>query len=186
MTTLSEHTHTAMTHEEIKAEVLAAAKSASACADQYRRAEAATTHEELSAVMRENFQWLISNGVLTGETIDRWKPVGIVHNQDVSDGYCYASGHSTVRAYGSSTVRAYDSSTVRAYDSSAVRAYGSSAVRAYDSSTVRAYDSSAVRAYGSSYINHWSAIEATLSDKAIARVKDAHLLLSNGTKIDLP
>ncbi len=184
-----------MTFEEIKSEVLAAAKTARACDDQYQRAAKCDTMDALSVVMRENFLWLAENKVLTGETVDRWNISGIVHNRDVSGGECCiatgsgtvtAAGSSTVTAYGSSTVTAYGSSTVRAYDSSTVTAAGSSTVTAYDSntvraydsstvtaagsSTVRAYDSSTVRAYGSSYINAYSTIECKVSERAIMRV----------------
>ena len=145
-----------MTHSEILSEVLAIAKEGSACTSEYRRAAESTDMASLAEVLRDNFRWCCENDLLTADTITRWglRAHGITCNEDVSSGYCLASGSATVRAYGSATVRAS----------------GSATVEAYDSATVEAYDSATVIAYGSAYIHaRYGAIECKLNDRAILR-----------------
>ena len=145
-----------MTHAEILSEVLAIAKERSACTSEYRRAAESTDMASLAAVLRDNFHWCCKNGLLTPDTITRWRlrDHGIACNEDVSSGYCLASDNATVIAS--------DNATVRVSGSATVEAYGSATVRACDSATVIAYDSAYIYAPN-------GAIECKLNDRAILR-----------------
>ena len=98
----------AMTYAEIQAEALAIAKDKGACFDQYRRAAKAEELAQLAQVLKDNFHWCCVHELLTPHTIVRWglRPYGITSNEDVSSGYCLASGSATVRASGSAYVHA--------------------------------------------------------------------------------
>ena len=113
--------------EELKEKILTAAKAASACTEQYKRAYGTNSMVELCNVVKDNFHWCCSRGVLTGELIDEYKSDfstnGIFHNENCDRAYLLATGNSTVRAYGNSTVKANGNSTVRAYDNSYINSY---------------------------------------------------------------
>lgn len=120
--------------EQFKNELLARAKAADACAEQYSRALHAETMDSLLAVVRDKFRWAVRNNVLTGEFIDEWKDEfatgNIWHNCNVENGYLLATegrfvarGNSSVEARGNSSVEAYDNSSVVAYDNSYTTSY---------------------------------------------------------------
>ena len=157
--------------EQFKNELLARAKAADACAEQYSRALHAETMDSLLAVVRDKFRWAVRNNVLTGEFIDEWKDEfatgNIWHNCNVENGYLLATegrfvawGNSSVEAWGNSSVEARDNSSVvawdnssaEAYDNSSVEARGNSSVKARGNSSVEAYDNSSVEARGNSSV----------------------------------
>lgn len=113
--------------KQFKNELLARAKAADACAEQYSRALHAETMDSLLAVVRDNFRWAVRNDVLTGEFIDEWKDEfatgNIWHNCNVENGYLLATegrfvarGNSSVVARGNSSVEAWDNSYTTSYD----------------------------------------------------------------------
>ena len=189
---------------ELKERILASARIAQACREQYSRAYSSETAEELMAVVRDNFHWCVANKVLTVSLIEEYREIFTEHgihcnDESVDSGYLLADsatveacgsatveaygsatveacGSATVEAYGSATVRAYDSATVEAYGSATVRAYDSATVRAYDSATVRACDNATVEAYDSVYVTSYHTIECQLSDKAIYRIREANTI----------
>ena len=149
--------------EKFKEEILARAKAADACAEQYSRALHAETLDELLAVVRDNFLWAVNNDVIYGGFIDKWKDEfaagRIWHNCDVEDGYLLATegrfvawGNSFVAAWGNSSVAAWGNSSVVARDNSSVEAWGNSSVAARDNSSVVAWDNSSVVAWGNSSV----------------------------------
>lgn len=132
-----------MTYQEIKSEVLIAAKSSSTCSDEYRRAAKCKSMDELAQVMRDNFIWLCNAKVLTRESIARWglSSHRIHHNEDCGAGaFLLATGSATVSATGSATVTAHGSATVRAYDSAYVNSRSIVRCEAYDNAIVRNAD----------------------------------------------
>ena len=93
--------------EELKEKILTAAKAASACTEQYKRAYGTNSMVELCNVVKDNFRWCCLSGVLTGELIDEYNSDfstnGIFHNENCDRVYLLATGNSTVTAYGNST-----------------------------------------------------------------------------------
>ena len=184
--------------ETFKQEILRRAKKANACVPEYKKAYTTIDFASLIKILKNNFYWSCSNGIIDSNLIkdyeEEFNAENVYCNVDTLAGYLLAYGSATVRAYGSATVRAYDSATVRAsdsatvrasdsatvwaYDSAAVEASGSAAVVAYDRATVRAYGSAtveasgsaAVVAYGSAYIQSYFQIECQIKDNAIYRV----------------
>ena len=149
--------------EQFKNELLARAKAADACAEQYSRALHAETMDSLLAVVRDNFYWAVRNDVLTGEFIDEWEDEfatgSIWHNHNVENGYLLATegrfearGNSSVVAWDNSSVVAWDNSSVEAWDNSSVVAWDNSSVEAWDNSSVVAWDNSSVVAWGNSSV----------------------------------
>ena len=176
--------------EQFKNELLARAKAADACAEQYSRALHAETMDSLLAVVRDNFCWAVCNDVLTGEFIDEWKDEfaagSIWHNCNVENGYLLATegrvvawGNSSVEAWGNSSVVARDNSSVVAWgnssvearDNSSVVAWGNSSVVAWGNSSVEAWDNSSVVAWGNSYTTSYDIIECQLNEHAIHRIR---------------
>ena len=152
--------------EKFKEEILARAKAADACAEQYSRALHAETLDELLAVVRDNFLWAVDNNVIHGGFIDKWKDEfaagRIWHNCDVENGYLLATegrfvarGNSSVVARGNSSVEACDNSSVEACDNSSVVAWDNSSVVAWDNSSVEACDNSSVEACDNSSVVAW-------------------------------
>ena len=160
--------------EQFKKKLLARAKAADACAEQYSRALRAETMDALLAVVRDNFRWAVDNDVLTGEFIDEWKDEfaagRIWHNCDVEDGCLLATegsfvawgnssvmarGNSSVMARGNSSVVAWDNSFVEAWDNSFVEAWDNSFVVAWGNSSVVARGNSSVMARGNSFVVAW-------------------------------
>ena len=141
--------------EQFKNELLARAKAADACAEQYSRALHAETMDSLLAVVRDNFRWAVRNDVLTGEFINKWKDEfaagNIWHNCNVENGYLLAT-EGRFEAYGNSSVVAYDNSSVEAWGNSSVVAWGNSSVVAYNNSSVEAWGNSSVVAYNNSSV----------------------------------
>ena len=160
-----------MTHSEILSEVLAIAREERACVSEYCRAAQSTDMASLAEVLRDNFRWCCENDLLTADTITRWglRAHGITCNEDVSSGYCLASGSATVKASGSATVRACDSATVKAFDSATVRVYGSATVEAFDSATVEAFDSATVKAYNSATVRAFDSATVEAYNNATVR-----------------
>ena len=168
--------------EKFKEEILARAKAADACAEQYSRALHAETLDELLAVARDNFRWAVGNDVIDGGFIDKWKDEfaagRIWHNCDVENGFLLATegrfvardnssvvawgrssvvacGNSSVVACGNSSVVAWDNSSVVACGNSSVVVRGNSSVVAWDNSSVVAWDNSSVVAWGRSSVVAW-------------------------------
>ena len=134
-----------MTTEEqfqsFKEHIMKEARAKSACAEEYRKAAKAEDMAAFCAAVRDNFHWLCSNEVLTGDVIDAYPALsdhGIRHNADASEGVLLVTGSATAEASGSATVRAWGSATVRASDSATVLASDSATVEAWGSATVRA------------------------------------------------
>ena len=149
--------------EKFKEEILARAKAADACAEQYSRALHAETLDELLAVVRDNFRWAVYNDVIDGGFIDKWKDEfaagRIWHNCDVEDGFLLATegrfearGNSSVVAWGNSSVEARDNSSVEARGNSSVVARGNSSVVARGNSSVVARGNSSVEARDNSSV----------------------------------
>ena len=181
--------------EQFKNELLARAKAANACAEQYSRALHAETMDSLLAVVRDNFRWAVRNDVLTGEFIDEWEDEfatgSIWHNHNVENGYLLATegrfeargnssvearGNSSVVARGNSSVVAWDNSSVVAWDNSSVEARGNSSVEARDNSSVVAWDNSSVEARGNSYTTSYDVIECKLNEHAIHRIRGTNTI----------
>ena len=122
-----------MTTEEqfqsFKEHIMKEARAKSACAEEYRKAAKAEDMAAFCAAVRDNFHWLCSNEVLTGDVIDAYPALsdhGIRHNADASEGVLLVTGSATVEAWGSATVRASGSATVEAWGSAYIHApYGS-------------------------------------------------------------
>ena len=174
---------------EIKQEILRRAKEAFACKHEYGRAYAAENLSELSQVIKDNFNWVCIQGVLTVDLIEQYKEDfsanDIYANQDIKSGYLLCSnatvevrGNAIVRAYGNSIVEAYDnakveafdSTTVRAHDCTMIQAYNNATVKAFDDATVSAYRNSTVEAYDYTYCTSLCTIDCKLFNHAIYRV----------------
>ena len=189
--------------EKFKEEILARAKAADACAEQYSRALHAETLDELLAVARDNFRWAVGNDVIDGGFIDKWKDEfaagRIWHNCDVENGfllategrfvawdnsYVVACGNSSVVARDNSSVVAWDNSSVVAWDNSSVVACGNSSVVACGNSSVVARDNSSVVAcgnssvvaWGNSYTTSYDVIECQLNEHAIHRIRSTNTI----------
>lgn len=136
---------------DLKNEIVARAKTAKACSDEYKRAIQSNSYSELMTVIKDNFNFAVKNKVIDKDLIESWKEHfnanKIYCNENVSNGYLLAYGDSTVEAHGRSTVIAYGNSTVKSYGSSKVIAYDNSTVGAYSSSNVEARGNSTVKAY---------------------------------------
>ena len=190
--------------EQFKNELLARAKAADACAEQYSRALHAETMVSLLAVVRDNFRWAVRNDVLTGEFIDKWKDEfatgRIWHNCDVEDGFLLAAegrfvaygnssvvaqDNSSVVAYGNSSVVAQDNSSVVAQDNSSVEAYDNSSVVAQGNTSVEAYDNSSVVAWGNSSVVAWdnSSLEAYDNSSVVARDNSSVVAYGNSSVV---
>ena len=160
--------------EQFKNELLARAKAADACAEQYSRALHAETMDSLLAVVRDNFRWAVRNDVLTGEFIDEWKDEfaagSIWHNHNVKNGYLLAT-EGRFEAWDNSSVVARGNSSVEAWDNSSVVARGNSSVVARDNSSVVARDNSSVEAWDNSSVEAWdnSSVEAWDNSSVVAR-----------------
>ena len=165
--------------EQFKNELLARAKAADACAEQYSRALHAETMDSLLAVVRDNFRWAVRNDVLTGEFIDEWKDEfaagSIWHNHNVKNGYLLATEGRFV-ARGNSSVVARGNSSVVARDNSSVEAWDNSSVEAWDNSSVVARGNSSVVARGNSYTTSYDVIECKLNEHAIHRIQKTNTI----------
>ena len=167
--------------EQFKTEILARAKAANACTEQYSRALHAETLDALLDVVRDNFGWAVNAGVLTGEFIDEWKDEfatgRIWHNCNVENGYLLATegrveargnatvvagGNASVVAWGNSSVVAWGNATVVARDNSSVEAWGNATVEARGNATVKAWGNATVVAWGNATVVAWdnSSVEA--------------------------
>ena len=75
---------------KLKERILASAREAQACREQYSRAYSSETAEELMAVVRDNFHWCVANKVLTISLIEEYKVLfsnhGIHCNESVDSG----------------------------------------------------------------------------------------------------
>ena len=180
---------------EIKQEILRRAKKANACNSEYRRVCVAGNLFELSQVIKDNFDWVCIQGVLTVDLIEQYKEDfsanDIYANQDIKSGYLLCSnatvearGNAIVKAYGNSIVEAYDNAKVEAFDSTAVRAYDSTMIQAYNNATVKAFDDATVSAYGNSTVEAYGytyctslyTIDCKLSDHAIYYVRGTNTI----------
>ena len=148
---------------EIKETILASARSAQACREQYGRAYSSETPEELMEVIKDNLHWCAVNKVLTVSLIEEYRDLfteyGIHCNESVDSGYLLA-----------------DNATVQAWGSAKVEAWGSAKVWACGSATVQAWGSAKVRAWGNAYITSYSSIECSLSDKVIHRIRETNTI----------
>ena len=128
--------------KQIKEEILRRAKSASACAGQYKRALEAQSLEELAQVIKDNFDWFVYDRVLDtkiiGEYREEFASVGIYANESCNDGYVVIdseveniSGNAIAILHGNATVnRVCGNATVnRVYDNATVN-------EVYDNATV--------------------------------------------------
>ncbi|MCM1503365.1 MAG: hypothetical protein NC115_11995 [Bacteroidales bacterium] len=173
------------TFNQLKSIILERARKANACREQYGRAYAAETMEQLMEVIRDNFYWCCEYKVIDADLIAEYeKPFSdgrIWANTDVTDGYLIASGTSTVIASGTSTVIASDTSTVRAYGTSTVRAHNTSKVEAYDTSTVIAYDTSTVRAHNTSKVRAHNTSKVEAYDTSTVEAYDTSTVIAYDT-----
>ena len=164
---------------ELKERILASARIAQACREQYGRAYSSETPEELMEVIKDNFHWCVGNEVLTVPLIEEYKGLfsehGIHCNESVDSGYLLAD-NATVLASDNATVLASDNATVEASGNATVRASGNATVRASDNATVRASGNATVRASGNAYITSYNTIERQLSDKAIYRIRETNTI----------
>ncbi|KGN75970.1 hypothetical protein HQ40_03995 [Porphyromonas gulae] len=143
---------------ELKERILASARSAQACREQYKRAYSSETAEELMEVIKYNFHWCVGNKVLTIPLIEEYRELftehGIHCNESVDSGYLLAD-NATVRASGNATVRASDNATVQAWGNATVRAWGNATVRASDNATVQAWGNATVHAWDNATVQAW-------------------------------
>ena len=157
--------------EKFKEEILARAKTAGACRDQYSRALHAETLDALLDVVRDNFLWAVNNNVISGGFIDKWKDEfaagRIWHNCDVENGYLLATEGRFV---------ARGNSSVVAWDNSSVVAWGNSSVEARDNSSVEAWDNSSVVARDNSYTISYDVIDCQLNEHAIHRIRKTNTI----------
>ncbi|WP_179098961.1 hypothetical protein, partial [Porphyromonas gingivalis] len=76
---------------ELKETILASARIAEACREQYGRAYSSETPEELMEVIKDNFHWCVTNKVLTVPLIKEYRDLftehGIHCNESVDSGY---------------------------------------------------------------------------------------------------
>ena len=95
---------------ELKERILASARIAQACREQYSRAYSSETAEELMAVVRDNFHWCVANKVLTVSLIEEYKEIfteyGVHANESVDSGYLLAD-NATVEACGNAYIASY-------------------------------------------------------------------------------
>ncbi|MBP3511149.1 MAG: hypothetical protein J6K19_03810 [Prevotella sp.] len=88
----------------IKKEILNRARAAQACREQYGRAYASETLQELCNVIKDNFNWCCINRVLTAELLEQYEADfsenRIYVNTDAAGGYLLAYGNATVEAFG--------------------------------------------------------------------------------------
>ena len=129
--------------EQFKKELLARAKAADACVEQYSRALHAETADALLSVVRDNFNWAVKNDVVNGEFIDKWKDefsVGrIWHNRDVENGFLLATEGRFV-ARGNSSVVACDNSYTTSFDVIECKLNGHAIHRIRKTNTIRYAD----------------------------------------------
>ncbi len=168
---------------ELKERILASARIAQACREQYGRAYSSETAEELMEVIKDNFHWCVGNEVLTVPLIEEYKWLfsehGIHCNESVDSGYLLADS-ATVRACGSATVEACGSATVRAWDSATVRAWDSATVEAWDSATVRAWGNATVRASGNATVQASGNATVQASGNATVEAWDSATVQASG------
>ena len=150
---------------ELKDRILASAREAQACREQYKRAYSSENAEELIEVIKRNFRWCVENKVLTVSLIDEYKDLftenGIHCNESVDSEYLLA-------------------------DNATVEAWGNATVRACDNATVEAWGNATVEASGSVYVTSYHTIECQLSDKAIYRIRETDTIrvASDGLKFE--
>ena len=156
---------------ELKERILANARSAEACREQYKRAYSSETAEELMEVIKDNFHWCVANKVLTIPLIDEYRELftehGIHCNESVDSGYLLA-GNATVEASGNATVEAW----------------GNATVKASDNATVEASDNATVEAWGNAYVTSYNTIECRLSDNAIYRIQETNTIRFASDELD--
>jgi hypothetical protein len=165
---------------QIKQLVLERAKPNGACSGEFKRALQSENLSELCQVLKDNFFWGCQNNVITHGLIEQFKEDfaqnEIWSNQNVSSGFCLASGNATVRASSNATVRASGNATVRAWDNATVEASGNATVEAWDNATVRASGNATVEAWDNAYILCRTTIKCKISDKAIIRRWDINTI----------
>ena len=165
---------------ELKERILASARIAEACREQYSRAYSSETAEELMTVVRDNFHWCVANKVLTVSLIEEYRDLftehGIHCNESVDSGYLLvdnatvqASDNATVRAWGNATVQASDNATVEAWGGATVQASGSATVQASDNATVRACGNATVQASDNATVEAWGSATVRAWDSATVR-----------------
>ena len=154
----------------IKEEILRLAKSASACAGQYKRALEAQSLEELAQVIKDNFAWCVYNRVLDtkiiGEYREEFASVGIYANESCNDGYVVIdseveniSGNAIAILHGNATVNEVcgNATVNEVWGNATVNGvWGNATVnRVYDNATVnRVYDNATVNeVYGNATVN---------------------------------
>ena len=166
---------------EIKTEILARAKEADACAEQYCRAYKSESLAELMQVVKDNFGWAYIHEVITPSLIKKYRAEfaenNIRLNVDANSGFIlchnaaveasgdaavFAWGNASVKAWGNAAVKAWGNAAVKAYDNAAVEASGDAAVEAWDNAAVFAWGNAAVKAYDNAAVEAWgnAAVEA--------------------------
>jgi len=168
----------------IKQEILYRAHAHHACREQYGRAYASETLQELCNVIKDNFSWCCLNKVLTAELIKQYQADfsanGIYVSTDVTEGYLLATGNAKVIAYDNATVEANDNATVRAYDNATVEARGNAKVIARgnakvianDNATVIANDNATVEAYDNATVEAYDNAKVIAYDNATVEAYD--------------
>ena len=185
---------------ELKRRILASAREAQACREQYKRAYSSETAEELMEVIKNNFHWCVANEVLTvsllEEYMDLFTEHGIHCNESVDSGYLLAnnatvrasgnaiveaSGNAIVEASGNATVRAWDNAIVAASGNASVAASGNATVAASGNATVRAWDNATVRAWDSATVRAWDSATVRASGNAAVAACDNAYVTSYST-----
>jgi hypothetical protein len=173
--------------EEIS-KVIEKAKKARACTPEFTKAIKAKSVEELMAIIKANFHWVMNKKVIDSALIETHRGLFASHdiysNVDVTDGYLVASGNATVEASGNATVEASGNATVEASGNATVEASGNATVEAsgnatveaFDNATVEAFDNATVRAFGKTYITSYYLIECKLSDNSIYRIRESNMI----------
>lgn len=185
--------------QEIKTFVLRRAHESRACADQYVRACKAGDLTELLQVMKDNFQWVCRNGILTTELIERYRKEfcdnDIYLNKSTDHGFLLcadnnaeAYGNTVVAVCGKSIVNAADGTSLIVRDNASVEVYGNAFVRAYDNSsvnawataTVEAYDNTKVVAHDYATIRAWGNSVVAADDNAVVEAYDNVTIKASG------
>ena len=141
---------------KFKEEILARAKNANACKEQYRRACKTETFGELMRVIKENFTFACNKKVIDFELIKTYKNQfdenKIFCNVNASEGFLLVSGNESAEASGNASVTASGNATVIASGNASVTAWDNATVIASVNASVMAWDNASVTASGNATV----------------------------------
>ena len=115
-----------MEFKEFKTEILRRAHETSACQQEYKRAYAAETLEDLIRVIKDNFTWCANHQVIDGPLLESvgnevLNPFGLFVNCNVPEGgHLLLTGNSSAECYGNSSAVCFGNSSAECYGNSYV------------------------------------------------------------------